>query len=178
MCARTAPVPGLSGYTLGALSALNTSLALRQAIWTKPDPAWPMCGVPEILYVDHGSDFISDHLAQVAADLKFAIVHSTVARPRGRGKVERLFGSINTELLTELPGHLDHGKPVTAPTLSLRQLDEAIRRYRPRGAGVHRRTEHRTPDPPARRGRSRLGRGGRAIVRRPGHLVQDPRARA
>ncbi|MEU7766141.1 Mu transposase C-terminal domain-containing protein [Nocardia sp. NPDC049190] len=125
-CSRAVP-----GYTvnLGAPSALNTSLALRQAIWTKSDPGWPMCGIPEILYVDHGSDFISDHLAQVAADLKFAIVHSTVARPQGRGKVERLFGSINTELLTEVPCHLLGGKPVTAPALSLRQFDEAIGRY-------------------------------------------------
>ncbi|MGA4788843.1 hypothetical protein [Nocardia sp. AB354] len=105
-CSRAVP-----GYTvnLGAPSALNTPLALRQAIWTKSDPAWPMCGIPEMLYVDHGSDFISDHLAQVAADSKFAIVHSAVARPQGRGKVERLFGSINTELLTELPGHLRAG---------------------------------------------------------------------
>ncbi|MEV6432431.1 DDE-type integrase/transposase/recombinase [Nocardia sp. NPDC051463] len=122
-CSRAVP-----GYTinLGAPSALNTSLALRQAIWTKSDPAWPMCGIPEILYVDHGSDFTSDHVAQVAADLKFQIVHSTVARPQGRGKIERFFGTINTELLTELPGHLVGGKPVTVPVLSLRQLDEAI----------------------------------------------------
>ncbi|MEU4711088.1 Mu transposase C-terminal domain-containing protein [Nocardia salmonicida] len=125
-CSRAVP-----GYTvnLGAPSALNTSLALRQAIWTKSDPAWPLCGLPEILYVDHGSDFTSDHLTQVAADLKFQIVHSTVARPQGRGKIERFFGTINTELLTELPGHLIRGKPVTAPTLSLRQLDEAIGRF-------------------------------------------------
>ncbi|WP_216903734.1 hypothetical protein [Nocardia alni] len=119
------------GYTvnLGAPSALNTSLALRQAIWTTSDPAWPMCGTPEMLYVDHGSDFIRDHLARSRPILKFAIVHSTVARPQGRGKVERLFASINTELLTELPGHLVHGKPVTTPALSLRELDEAIGRY-------------------------------------------------
>ncbi|MGW4095068.1 Mu transposase C-terminal domain-containing protein [Nocardia sp. NPDC004750] len=121
----------VTGYTvtLGAPSALNTSLALRQAIWTKSDPGWPMCGIPEVLYVDHGSDFTSDHLVQVAVDLKFRITHSTVARPQGRGKVERLFGSINTELLTELPGHLVHGKPATAPTLSLRRLDDAIGRF-------------------------------------------------
>ncbi|WP_228567120.1 Mu transposase C-terminal domain-containing protein [Nocardia sp. SYP-A9097] len=88
-----------------------------------------MCGLPEILYVDHGSDFTSEHLAHVAADLKFQIVHSTVARPQGRGKIERFFGTINTELLTELPGHLMAGKPVTAPTLSLRELDEQIGRF-------------------------------------------------
>lgn len=121
----------VAGYTvnLGAPSALNTSLALRQAIWTKSDPGWPMCGVPAVLYVDHGSDFTSHHLAQVAADLKFQLVYSTIARPQGRGKVERFFGTINTELLSELPGHLVRGRPTTTPALSLRQLDEAMGRF-------------------------------------------------
>ncbi len=31
---------------IGAPSVLNTSLALRHAIWRKADPAWPVCGVP------------------------------------------------------------------------------------------------------------------------------------
>ena len=58
----------ICGYTvfLGAPSAMNTALALRQAIWHKSDPAWPMCGLPDVLYVDHGSDFISRHLAGTA----------------------------------------------------------------------------------------------------------------
>ena len=118
----------LAGYTvfLGAPSALQTSLALRQAIWSKQDPAWPVCGIPDVLYVDHGSDFTSTHLAQVAADLRFQIVYSAVARPQGRGKVERLFGTLNTELLPELPGHLVRGKPATPPRLSLPELDRAI----------------------------------------------------
>src|SRR5215471_12333707 len=42
---------------LGAPSTLQTSLALRQAIWRKADPSWPVCGIPDVLYVDHGSDF-------------------------------------------------------------------------------------------------------------------------
>jgi putative transposase len=73
----------IAGYTvfLGAPSALQTSLALRQAIWRKPDPAWPVCGIPDRLYVDHGSDFTSKHLAQVAADLRIELVFSTVGRP-------------------------------------------------------------------------------------------------
>ncbi|MFX7938289.1 transposase family protein, partial [Acinetobacter baumannii] len=54
----------IAGYMvfLGAPSALNTSLALRQAIWRKADPTWPVCGIPDVLYVDHGSDFTSLHL--------------------------------------------------------------------------------------------------------------------
>jgi putative transposase len=113
----------------GAPSILNTSLALRQAIWRKGDPTWPVCGVPDVLYVDHGSDFTSKHLHQVAASLKFRIVYSAVARPQGRGKIERLFGTLNSELLPELPGHLVNGKPASAPKLSLAELDRAITAY-------------------------------------------------
>lgn len=121
----------VAGYTvfLGAPSALQTSLALRQAIWRKSDPNWPVCGIPDVLHVDHGSDFTSLHLEQVAADLHFQLVYSTVGRPQGRGKIERLFGTINTELLTELPGHLSAGKSRPAPKLSLAELDTAIGQY-------------------------------------------------
>lgn len=118
----------VAGYMafLGTPSALNTSLALRQAIWRKADPAWAVCGIPDALYVDHGSDFTSAHLEQVAADLRIRLIHSAVARPQGRGKVERLFGTITRELLPELPGHLVGGRPVSAPQLSLAELDRAI----------------------------------------------------
>lgn len=114
---------------IGAPSILNTSLALRQAIWRKADSTWPVCGIPDVLYVDHGSDFTSNHLDQVAADLRFRIIYSAVARPQGRGKVERLFGTLNSELLPELPGHLVNGKPATLPRLSLSDLDRAITDY-------------------------------------------------
>ena len=113
----------------GAPSILNTSLALRQAIWRKGDPAWPVSGIPEMLYVDHGCDFTSKHVDQVAASLKFRIVYSAVARPQGRGKIERLFGTLNSELLPELAGHLVKGKPTSSPNLSLAELDRAITAY-------------------------------------------------
>lgn len=118
----------VAGYLvfLGAPSVLNTCLALRQAIWRKADPAWPVCGLPDVLYVDHGSDFTSCHLDQVAAALRFRVIYSAVGRPQGRGKVERLFGTLNTELLPKLPGHLVGGKSATAPRLSLAELDQAI----------------------------------------------------
>jgi putative transposase len=62
----------------------------------------------------------------VGASLRFRIIYSAVARPQGRGKVERLFGTLNTELLPELPGYLASGKPATPPRLSLAELDRAI----------------------------------------------------
>ena len=121
----------VAGYTifLEAPTALQTALALRQAMWSKQHAAWPVCGIPDVLYVDHGSDFTSTHLEQVAADLHFQLVYSSVGRPQGRGKVERLFGTLNTECLAELPGYLRQGQPATPPRLSLPELDATIGDY-------------------------------------------------
>jgi putative transposase len=121
----------VAGYTLflEAPTILQTALALRQAIWRKPQAAWPVCGIPDVLYVDHGSDFTSTHLEQVAADLHFHLVFSSVGRPQGRGKVERLFGTLNTECLAALPGYLRQGQPTTPPRLSLSELDATIGDY-------------------------------------------------
>lgn len=118
----------IAGYMvfLGAPTSMNTALALRQAIWPKSDPAWPICGIPDILYVDHGSDFTSHHLAHVTNDLRIRMIHSAVARPQGRGKVERFFGTINTELLAEPPGHITAGQPHPTPTLTLDALTTAL----------------------------------------------------
>jgi len=79
-------IGGIHGVSR-APSILNASLALRQAIWRKGDPTWPVCGIPDVLYVDHGCDFTSNHLDQVAASLKFRIVYSAVARPQGRARL-------------------------------------------------------------------------------------------
>jgi putative transposase len=69
----------IAGYALSFSdqSAIQTALALRQAIWRKGRPGWQVCGIPGILYSDHGSDFTSRHLEQVAADLKIRLIHST-----------------------------------------------------------------------------------------------------
>ena len=49
----------VAGYFLSfeAPSSIQTALALRQAIWRKEDPRWHVCGIPEILYSDNGTDF-------------------------------------------------------------------------------------------------------------------------
>lgn len=51
---------------------------------------------------------------------------STIGRPQGRGKIERFFGTVNTELLTTLPGHLTPGAKTPEPSLNLPALDQAI----------------------------------------------------
>ncbi len=106
----------MAGYALffGSPSAIRTALALRQAIWRKGRSGWQVCGIPGVLYSDHGSDFTSRHLEQVAADLKIRLVNSTVGRPRGRGKIERFFEGVSQVLLPRLPGYAPAGAALKA----------------------------------------------------------------
>lgn len=101
----------VAGYFLSfeSPSSLNTALALRQAIWRKEDARWKVCGIPEVLYTDNGSDFTSRHLKQVSADLKIRLVFSTPGVPRGRGRVERFFSTIDQMFLCTLPGFKSSG---------------------------------------------------------------------
>ena len=55
----------ICGYRLrwGAPSAAMTAMTWRDAIREKEDARWPMYGVPDCLYTDHGSDVTSKHFA-------------------------------------------------------------------------------------------------------------------
>jgi putative transposase len=125
----------VAGYmvSLDAPSAIQTALALRQAIWRKPQAGWHVCGIPQILYTDHGSDFTSRHMEQVAADLKMRLVFSRAGRPRGRGKIERFFESLAQVLLSRLPGYArsEAGRRaiLTLPELSRETEHYLVREY-------------------------------------------------
>jgi putative transposase len=142
----------VAGYFLSfeAPSSLHTSLALRQAIWRKEDPRWIVCGIPDVLYTDHGSDFTSRHLEQVSADLKIRLVFSTAGKPRGRGRIERFFSTVNEMFLCELAGYAPEGGAVRGkPTFTLAEFEA---RLRPFLLDVyHRRACAETKTPPVER---------------------------
>ena len=115
--------------TTAAPSAANTALALRQAIWRKVDPDWLVCGIPEQLYVDNGSDFVSEHIGQACIALKVRLIHSRPGRPRGRGKIERFFRTINDMFLPDVPGHLIKGKPLSGAAINLAELTARFERF-------------------------------------------------
>jgi len=68
----------VAGYrlTLCAPTALHSALTLRQAILRKGQAHWQIHGIPKVFYTDHGRDFTSDHLEQVAADLPMQVIFS------------------------------------------------------------------------------------------------------
>jgi putative transposase len=142
----------VAGYALSltAPSALHTALALRQAIWRKGEPGWHICGIPDVFYTDHGSDFTSRHLEQVAADIHMQFVFSTPGVPRGRGKIERFFGTVNQLFLTTLPGYTPPGTaPPATPTLTLSELETRVRSFVV--ADYHQRIHSETGAPPQAR---------------------------
>jgi putative transposase len=121
----------VAGFYLffGAPSAIQTALALRQAIWRKPQAGWHVCGIPQVLYTDHGSDFTSQHLEQVGADLKIRLIFSGVARPRGRGKIERFFETLTQVFLPRFPGFCPKGSGPCEAKLSLHELTGALETF-------------------------------------------------
>jgi putative transposase len=119
----------IAGYylTSSAPSILNTSLALRQAIWRKEIPHWKVCGIPEVFYTDNGSDFTSNHLEQVSAEIKMRLVFSMPGKPRGRGKIERFFRTINQMFLSTLPGYIPNKyTSVSSPKLTMKEFEEKL----------------------------------------------------
>ena len=114
---------------LSAPTALNTALALRDAIGRKSDPRWHVCGIPQTFYTDHGGDFTSHHLEQVALDLKMVLIFSEPGMPRGRGRIERFFNTINQLFLCTLPGYAPNGAPPGATLLTLPALEMRLRDF-------------------------------------------------
>jgi putative transposase len=121
--------PGRPWLSVISPSALQTALALRQAIWRKSDPHWIVFGIPQVLYTDNGSDFTSAHLEQVAANIKMCLIFSTPGHPRGRGRIERFFDTVNQMLLCSLPGYIKDGAVRGQPELTLAELDPRFREF-------------------------------------------------
>jgi putative transposase len=142
----------VAGYLLSfdPPSTLHTSLALRQGIWRKDDPRWNICGIPDVLCTDHGSDFTSRHLQEVSADLKIWLIFSMPGKPRGRGRIERFFTTVSEMFLCELDGYAPAGGRVRGkPRLTLVELDSRLRSFLL--GFYHRRNCAETKTPPADR---------------------------
>jgi putative transposase len=121
----------IAGFRLSvhAPSTLQTALTLRQAIWRKPLLQGKIFNIPVTFYTDHGRDFTSDHLEQVSADLHMGLVFSEPGMPRGRGKIERFFRTVNQMLLRGLPGYTPAGLPPAHAVLTVSAFEAELQRF-------------------------------------------------
>lgn len=77
-------------------------------------------GVPEVIYVDNGSVYSSKQLKSVCGHLSIQLSHTRPYRPQGRGKLERMFQTIQSSFLPEIEVMLrDH-------FLTLEELNEYL----------------------------------------------------
>lgn len=67
-------------------------------------------GTPEKYYCDNGPVFQATHLTEIAARLKFRVVHSTKYKPQGRGKIEKWFGYVERAFRPEAELCVRQGK--------------------------------------------------------------------
>ena len=114
----------IAGYYLGfdRLRRCEQRSRSGKEIWRKGHRHWHICGIPEVLYTDNGSDFTSKHLEEVAIDLKVRLVFSTPGKPQGRGRIERFFRTVNAMFLCELDGYIRRRRH--KPSLSLQRFEE------------------------------------------------------
>jgi putative transposase len=89
---------GLTGYRWSTSEdAVRAAAALRAGIASR--------GVPQAIYLDNGSGFVSGSLLRACAVLGVRLIHSRPGRPEGRGKIERFFRTVREQFLVEVdPG--------------------------------------------------------------------------
>jgi putative transposase len=65
---------------------------------------WHMCGTPELLVTDSGSENVSFDVRLACRDIGMNVEHAPGGVPDMRGSIERLFGTISQKLMPRLTG--------------------------------------------------------------------------
>jgi putative transposase len=95
--------------------------------------SWNVYGIMEIIVVDNGKEFYSEHFQSACQQLGITIQYTPPKMPWYKSSVERTFGIYNTQLLTGQPGtlfqeftnHYDYD-PQKNAVVSLSALQEMI----------------------------------------------------
>lgn len=102
------------GYYLGfePPSYYTVMECLYCSIWSKGDVRekydtehdWLAYGIPYMLVVDNGKEFIGRDLEDACHQLGTTLQRTPIKTPHFKAAVERMFGTLNTSLLHTLPG--------------------------------------------------------------------------
>ena len=81
-------------------------------------------GIPATLYADNGGCFTDSSLARTCAVLGIKLTHSQPGKPAGRGKIEKVFQTIQQQFLVEVT--VGTGDPARHPVTSLDELNDLL----------------------------------------------------
>jgi putative transposase len=100
---------------------------------------WVAYGVPRVILVDNAWQYIGASFVDACADANISVEWAPVRTPEYKGIVERLFRTLNDQLIHKLPGgiplkphqlkQLGIEEKVTGPILTLAQINELITQY-------------------------------------------------
>ncbi|OPH56195.1 hypothetical protein BC351_28930 [Paenibacillus ferrarius] len=98
---------------------------------------WPIFGVPSVIYLDNGSDFTSDHVKRMINEtLESEVRYRPRKTPHYGGVIERLMGSINTGVISQLPGYTgsniqDKGDrdPSAEARLTIKEVEKFVAKW-------------------------------------------------
>ncbi len=65
---------------------------------------WEAYGLPEVIVVDNGKEFYSTHFEDACLQLGIVIQYSPPKMPWYKSAIERYFGALNSQLLSDKPG--------------------------------------------------------------------------
>ena len=111
-------------------NSFHIALALFHAMTKKCDERWVMHGIPDILYVDNGKDFKSQHIFTVCLHFRIERRSHEPYIARSKGKIERWFRTLKEMFLKYLDGYIG-GSPKerpekVTPKLAIEQLHTKI----------------------------------------------------
>lgn len=109
----------------------TVAAAIREAILVSDDK--PYGGVPDIILVDNGKELLSHHIQHITQGLHILLRPCIRHQPQQKGKVERMFGTLNTRVWSDQPGYIDSNvqkrNPHARAELTIAQLEEKLRAF-------------------------------------------------
>lgn len=109
----------------------TVAAAIREAILTSDDK--PYGGIPDIILVDNGKELLSHHIQYITQGLHIMLKACIRHQPQQKGKVERMFGMLNTRLWSTLDGYVDSNtqkrNPHASAKLTVAQLEQKLREF-------------------------------------------------
>jgi putative transposase len=94
--------PGYTSVMLALKHAIGTKSYIREMYKTEHD--WLAYGIPDVLIVDRGKEFLSKDLEDACDQLNIELVHCPPRKPWYKGQAERYFRTINQSLLHQQKG--------------------------------------------------------------------------
>ncbi|MBB6251469.1 hypothetical protein [Nitrospirillum iridis] len=119
--------------TASALAGIEMAISDKSRLVAEVGACWEMHGVPGLVAMDSGAAFVAEQTKWAVLGLGAVPFYPAAGTPSMRGRIERLFGTMQRGLMHHFPGQtfanvIDRGDydPTKKATLFLEELNRAL----------------------------------------------------